>query len=88
VREFCEVAFGHLGLDSSSYVRQDPRFFRPVDISETRGDATKAREELGWAPKVCFRDLVVMMVDSQVERLAREEGHRRGHRPNTGVAQR
>jgi GDPmannose 4,6-dehydratase len=77
-----------LGLDSSSYVRQDPRFFRPVDISETRGDATKAREELGWAPKVCFRDLVVMMVDSQVERLAREEGHRRGHRPNTGVAQR
>jgi len=75
VRELCELAFGHVGLDYRPYVRQDPRFFRPTDITETKGDATKAREELGWTPKVGFRELVVMMVDSQVERLARENEH-------------
>lgn len=84
VREFCELAFGHVGLDYSPYVRQDPRFFRPTDIHETRGDATKARERLEWTPKVSFNELVVMMVDNQVERIARESGQPGASRPTEG----
>ena len=52
-------------------VRQDPELFRPIDITETRGDASKARERLGWAPRVAFPELVRMMVDAEVERLVR-----------------
>jgi len=70
VREFCEQAFTRVGLDYRDYVRQDPEFFRPVDITETRGDATKARERLGWSPTVAFPELVRMMVDAEVERVA------------------
>ncbi len=82
VREFCELAFAHVGLDYRPYVRQDPRFFRPTDINETRGDATKAREQLGWTPKVSFNELIVMMVDSQVERLAQDSEHSGASRPS------
>ena len=71
VRELCALAFAHLGLDYREHVRQDPGLFRPVDISETCGDASKARERLGWAPRVAFPELVRMMVDAEVERLAR-----------------
>ncbi len=71
VRELCEQAFAHVGLDYRDHVRQDPGLFRPVDISETRGDARKARERLGWAPRVAFPELVRMMVDAEVERVAR-----------------
>jgi len=70
VREFCEQAFSHVGLDYRDYVRQDPGLFRPVDITETRGDASKARERLGWTPTVAFPELVRMMVDAEVERVA------------------
>ncbi|MHB1345373.1 MAG: GDP-mannose 4,6-dehydratase [Thermoleophilia bacterium] len=69
VREFCEHAFARVGLDYTKYVRQDPAFMRPVDITETRGDATKARTLLGWQTTVTFEDLVHMMVDAEVERI-------------------
>jgi GDPmannose 4,6-dehydratase len=69
VREFCEVAFARVGLDYADYVRVDERFLRPVDITETRGDASKARADLEWEPTVTFEDLVTMMVDSEVKRL-------------------
>ncbi|MBU2601953.1 MAG: GDP-mannose 4,6-dehydratase [Actinobacteria bacterium] len=69
VREFCEHAFAHVGLDYTGYVHQDPAFMRPVDITETRGDATKARTLLGWEPTVTFEELVHMMVDAEVERI-------------------
>ncbi len=69
VREFCELAFAHVGLDYTKYVHQDPAFMRPVDITETRGNATKARTALGWEPTVTFEELVHMMVDAEVERI-------------------
>jgi GDPmannose 4,6-dehydratase len=71
VREFCEQAFERVGLDYRDHVRQDPELFRPVDITETRGDASKAKERLGWSPTVAFPELVRMMVDAEVERVTR-----------------
>ncbi len=72
VREFCERAFARVGLDYRDHVHQDPAFFRPVDITETRGDATKARERLGWTPRVTFDQLVDMMVDAEIERIGHD----------------
>jgi len=69
VRELCELAFGRLGLDYERYVRVDERFLRPIDITETRGDATKARQLLGWQPTVSFEELVAMMADAEVARV-------------------
>jgi GDPmannose 4,6-dehydratase len=69
VREFCEVAFGHVGLDYKEFVVQDERFYRPAEVDLLISDPTKARTELGWEPAVGFRELVTMMVDSDMERL-------------------
>jgi GDPmannose 4,6-dehydratase len=69
VREFCEVAFGHVGLDWAKYVRQDPRFMRPAEVDHLIGDAGKARRMLGWKPDVDFQGLVRMMVDADMGRL-------------------
>jgi GDPmannose 4,6-dehydratase len=69
VREFCDLAFRRVGLDYRDYVREDVTLLRPVDISETRGDATKARRELGWVPRIAFDELVTMMVDAEVNAL-------------------
>ena len=71
VREFCEIAFGRVGLDYEKYVVQDERFMRPAEVDLLHGDSSKAREKLGWEPKVSFRDLVEMMVDSDLARLSR-----------------
>jgi GDPmannose 4,6-dehydratase len=72
VREFCEAAFAHAGLDYRNYVVCDPDLVRPVDIEETRGDASKAARGLGWRPSCGFGQLVGMMVDRQRERLEEE----------------
>jgi len=69
VRDFCNAAFSHLGLDYNEFVVVDPRFFRPVDVNVLFGDPIKARTELGWEPKVTFEQLVEMMVDADMERL-------------------
>ena len=69
VREFCELAFGHVGLDYERYVRIDERLLRPIDITETRGDASRARLALGWEPTVSFSELVTMMVAAEVDRV-------------------
>ncbi len=69
VREFCEVAFGHVGLDYSRYVKQDPRFMRPAEVDHLVGDATKARRMLGWKPEVDFKSLVHMMIEADLARL-------------------
>ncbi len=76
VREFCEVAFGHVGLDYAECVKVDPQFMRPAEVELLLGDATKAREQLGWSPKMRFSELVTLMVDSDVSRLTREEALR------------
>jgi len=69
VREFCEVAFRYVGLDYHDYVRQDPRFMRPADVDLLVADCSKARQKLGWSPKVTFEQLVEMMVEADLKRL-------------------
>lgn len=67
IREFLEIAFAHVGIDGwQDRVTQDPRFLRPAEVDLLIGDPTKAREQLGWQPKVGFEDLVRMMVDSDL----------------------
>src|SRR3989442_9510661 len=70
VRELIEIAFAHAGLDWRKYVRIDPALLRPAEVEHLLGDASKARAELGWTAKVTFRQLVEMMVDADLERLA------------------
>ena len=72
VKEFLQEAFGLVGLDWEKYVEYDKRYLRPTEVDQLLGDASKARRELGWEPKVKFRDLVKMMVESDLE-LARRE---------------
>jgi GDPmannose 4,6-dehydratase len=69
VREFCEVAFGHVDLDWEQHVVIDEAFYRPAEVDLLVGDATKAREVLGWEPEVAFEDLVMMMVDADMDLL-------------------
>jgi GDPmannose 4,6-dehydratase len=72
VREFLEVAFESLGMDYHDFVEFDPRYTRPSEVDVLLGDATKAREVLGWKPRVDFRGLVKMMIEHDLE-LARRE---------------
>ena len=69
VREFCEIAFGHVGLDYKEFVVQDERFYRPAEVDLLISDPSRARSVLGWEPSVSFKELVTMMVDADVERL-------------------
>ena len=69
VREFCEVAFGHAGLNWEDHVVIDEAFFRPAEVDLLVGDATKAEELLGWKPGTSFEDLVTMMVDADIDLL-------------------
>jgi GDPmannose 4,6-dehydratase len=69
VREFCEVAFGHVDLDYKEFVVQDERFYRPAEVDLLISDPSKARSLLGWEPAVSFKELVTMMVDGDMERL-------------------
>jgi len=71
VRELVDTAFRHVGLDWTRYVEVDPGLLRPADVSTLCGDASKARSKLGWAPRVSFIELVKMMVDADLERVAR-----------------
>lgn len=68
VRELCELAFGHVGLDWKKYVTVDERLVRPAEVDTLQADPAKARREIGWAPRTTFAELVRMMVDADVER--------------------
>jgi len=72
VREFVEIAFERVGLDPDKHVVVDPRFLRPAEVDHLVGDASKARRELEWAPRTSFRELVELMVDADLERVANE----------------
>ena len=72
VKEFLQLAFDAVGLDWEKYTRHDSRYERPSEVDQLLGDPSKARKVLGWEPKVRFRDLVKMMVDTDIE-LARKE---------------
>jgi GDPmannose 4,6-dehydratase len=67
VREFLDVAFGHLNLDWNKYVKIDPKYFRPTEVDLLIGDAAKARRQLKWEPRVRFKDLAMMMVEADLE---------------------
>jgi GDP-D-mannose dehydratase len=69
VGDFCEIAFGAVGLDYRAYVVIDPEYARPVDITETRGDAGKAARELGWTSRTTFEELVGRMVEAELAAL-------------------
>jgi GDPmannose 4,6-dehydratase len=68
VREFCEIAFSHVDLDYKEYVIQDEKFYRPAEVDLLISDPTKARTALKWEPAVSFKELVTMMVDSDLAR--------------------
>jgi GDPmannose 4,6-dehydratase len=70
VQEFVDTAFSHAGLDPARHVKTDPEFLRPAEVDHLVGDATKAREKLGWQPRASFSELVELMVDADLERLA------------------
>jgi len=71
VRELLDVAFGHLGLDWQKYVELDPRYLRPAEVDLLLGDPSKAKQKLGWQPKVGFEELIKMMVEADVELVKR-----------------
>ena len=69
IRDFLDIAFGHVDLDWGEYVKQDPRFMRPAEVDQLIGDYGKANRELGWEPRVDFTTLVKMMVDADLALL-------------------
>ncbi len=82
VREFLELTFGHVGLDYNDYVKIDPRYFRPSEVDLLLGDPTKAKKELEWEPKVSFRKLAEMMVESDLAIAQWEVEHGQFRQPS------
>jgi GDPmannose 4,6-dehydratase len=72
VREFLDAAAEHLGVDWEKFIEIDPRYYRPAEVDALCGDASKAREKLGWEPTVTFTELVQLMVDDDVKLLEDE----------------
>ena len=73
VREFCEIAFGQVDLDYRDYVVQDEKYYRPAEVDLLIADPSKVRSVLGWEPAVSFKELVIRMVDSDMERLKQKK---------------
>jgi GDPmannose 4,6-dehydratase len=86
VRELIEVAFSALDLDWQKHVEIDPRYFRPAEVDLLLGDASKAREKLGWRPRVGFRELIKMMVESDVEQVRTRIYGAGSQRPSGGFS--
>jgi GDPmannose 4,6-dehydratase len=79
VRELLDIAFGYLDLDWKQYVKIDPRYYRPTEVDVLIGDASKAKRQLGWEPKVTFKELITMMVKSDLaEERLKLEGTEKG----------
>jgi GDPmannose 4,6-dehydratase len=72
VREFCEVAFAHAGLDHSEHVEHDPNYHRPAEVDDLLGDPSKAERVLGWKATTRFEQLAKLMVDGDIARLEDE----------------
>jgi len=73
VREFCEIAFGHVGLDYNDHIVRDERFYRPAEVDLLISDPSKSRSILGWEPSCTFKDLVIMMVEADLSRIKKEK---------------
>lgn len=72
VREFCEIAFEYIGLDYADYVEVSEEFYRPAEVDVLLSDPSKAVKELGWEPKISFKELVEEMVQNDIEEVGRE----------------
>jgi GDPmannose 4,6-dehydratase len=72
VRDFCQLAFSHADLDYKKYVVSDKKFERPAEVDVLMGSAAKARQKLGWQPRTTLEELVAMMVDADLQRVAAE----------------
>ncbi len=72
VRDLCDLAFSHVGLDYNDFVVQDPRFYRPAEVDLLVADPSKAVKDLEWQPKIGFEELIHLMVDEDLKRLALE----------------
>ncbi len=72
VRELCELAFAHVGLDYRKHVDIDPRYYRPTEVDDLRGDASKAERQLGWKPRTTFAELIRLMMDADLALAERE----------------
>jgi GDPmannose 4,6-dehydratase len=86
VREFCQEAFGHAGLDWQKYVEVDPKYFRPTEVDYLMGDYSKAQEAFGWKPKTTFRQLVQIMVDADLQLADQERVLRDRHSAISAIA--
>ena len=80
VREFVEAAFAYAGLDWRAYVEIDSRYFRPTEVACLQADATKARVQLGWEPRVTIEELIAIMIDVDLEASGLQP---MGHGPHT-----
>ncbi len=72
VRDMCKLAFAHVGLKYEDYVVIDPKFYRPAEVEALRGNPAKAKARLGWSPKTGLEELISMMVDADLKRVAHE----------------
>ena len=72
VRDMCRIAFEHLGLNYQDHVVIDPQLFRPAEVDELRGDPSKAQQKLGWTATTTLEELMAMMVEADMRRVARE----------------
>lgn len=79
VRELCEAAFGHLGLDYQQHVEIDPRYFRPAEVELLIGDPSKAKQKLGWQPQVTFNELVRIMTEADLADLQSQQQFAASH---------
>jgi GDPmannose 4,6-dehydratase len=68
----CRIAFAHVGLDADRYVVVDPQYFRPAEVDKLQGNPAKAKARLGWSPRTSLEELMAMMVDADMRRVARE----------------
>jgi hypothetical protein len=81
IREYLEVAFGRVGLDWQKYVGIDPRYYRPAEVELLIGDASKAKRKMGWEPKTKFKDLIELMVDTDLADLRKQPFKARPTKP-------
>jgi GDPmannose 4,6-dehydratase len=68
IRDFCRLAFAHVGLNYADYVRVDPRYMRPAEVDILLGDATKAHKRLGWSPAISLPEMIAEMVEADLAR--------------------
>jgi GDPmannose 4,6-dehydratase len=72
IRDMCQIAFQHVGLEPDAHIVIDPKFFRPAEVEVLLGEPAKAKEKLGWEASTSLEDLITMMVDADLERVGRE----------------